>query len=246
MKTIVKKFLRLLCGLAIMSFGSAMALVADLGMEPWDVLNDGMAKFLRQFIDIKLSNGADLVTFGRANITIGLVILLIDILLREKVGIGTFINILLCGHIVDFCTGDKFPGFALLPDFRGLPMTESFLPRLALCVFSILPAVFGMYFYMSARLGSGPRDGLMCALTRRSKKLPVGAIRLMLEGGALVIGWLLGGTVGLGTIILVCLSGPATQLIFHLAKFEVKNLRHETIPETLESFRQAAKSGKSV
>lgn len=239
MKDILKKFGRLLLGLAIMSFGSAMALVADLGMEPWDVLNDGMAKFLRQFIDIKLSNGADLVTFGRANITIGIIILIIDILLKEKVGFGTFINILVCGHIVDLCTGDKFPGFALLPDYRGLPMTVSFVPRLLLCLFSLLPAVFGMYVYMSARLGSGPRDGLMCAITRRSKKLSVGAIRVILEGGALLVGWLLGGTVGVGTIILVCLSGPTTQLIFKLAKFDVKTLRHETMPETVMAFKKA-------
>ena len=158
MKTIIKRFVRLLIGLCVMSFGSAMALVADLGMEPWDVLNDGMAKFLQGTFDIRLSNGADLFTFGRANIMIGLTILLIDVLFREKVGFGTFINILLCGNVVDFCTGDMIPGFALLPDFRGLPMTESFLPRLALCVLSLIPAAYGMYIYMSARLGSGPRD----------------------------------------------------------------------------------------
>lgn len=174
MNTTVKKFIRLILGLAVMSFGSAMALVADLGMEPWDVLNDGMAKFLQGHIGITLSNGADLITFGRANITIGLIILLIDVLCGEKVGFGTFINILLCGNIVDLCTGDLIPGFALLPDYRGLAMSVSFLPRLVLCVLSLIPAALGMYIYMSARLGSGPRDGLMCVLTRKLKSWPVG------------------------------------------------------------------------
>ena len=75
MKPIMKRFVRLFIGLCIMSFGSAMALVADLGMEPWDVLNDGMAKFLQGIFDIQLANGADLITFGRANITIGFTIL---------------------------------------------------------------------------------------------------------------------------------------------------------------------------
>ena len=60
MKSIIKRFVRLFIGLCIMSFGSAMALVADLGMEPWDVLNDGMAKFLQGIFDIQLANGADL------------------------------------------------------------------------------------------------------------------------------------------------------------------------------------------
>ena len=239
MKTIIKRFVRLLIGLCVMSFGSAMALVADLGMEPWDVLNDGMAKFLQGTFDIRLSNGADQFTFGRANIMIGMTILLIDVLFREKVGFGTFINILLCGNVVDFCTGDMIPGFALLPDFRGLPMTESFLPRLALCVLSLIPAAYGMYIYMSARLGSGPRDGLMCVVKRRAARIPVGGVRVILEGCALTLGWLLGGAVGLGTIILVCLSGPVMQVIFKLHKFDVRELRNETIPETISAVRGA-------
>ena len=239
MKQTGKKFLRLLIGLAVMSFGSAMALVADLGMEPWDVLNDGMARFLQSHIGITLSNGADLITFGRANIAIGLTILLIDVLCGEKVGFGTFINILICGNIVDLCTGDLIPGFALLPDYRGLAMRVDLVPRLILCVLSLIPAALGMYIYMSARLGSGPRDGLMCGLTRKLHKWPVGGIRVMLEGCALLLGWALGGTVGIGTIILVCLSGPVMQLIFKLAKFNVRELRHETVPETISALRGA-------
>lgn len=237
MKSTVKKFIRLLCGLAVMSFGSAMALVADLGMEPWDVLNDGMARFLQGMLGITLSNGADLITFGRANIAIGLTILLIDVLCGERVGFGTFINILICGNIVDLCTGDLIPGFALLPDYRGMAWSVSLLPRLILCVLSLLPAALGMYIYMSARLGSGPRDGLMCVLTRKLHKWPVGGIRVLLEGCALTLGWVLGGTVGVGTIILVCLSGPVMQLIFKLAKFDVRQLKHETIAETIASIR---------
>ncbi len=239
MGSIIKRFARLLAGLCIMSFGSAMALVADLGMEPWDVLNDGMARFLQGIFNIQLSNGADLITFGRANIAIGLTILLIDVLFREKVGFGTFINILLCGNVVDLCTGDLIPGFALLPDYRGLPLSESFLPRLILCVLSLLPAAYGMYVYMSARLGSGPRDGLMCVVKRRATRIPVGGVRVILEGCALLLGWFLGGTVGLGTIILVCLSGPVMQVIFRLHKFDVQELRNETIPETISAVRRA-------
>lgn len=239
MKPIIKRFVRLFIGLCIMSFGSAMALVADLGMEPWDVLNDGMAKFLQGIFDIQLANGADLITFGRANITIGLTILVIDVLCKEKIGFGTFVNILLCGNVVDFCTGDMIPGFALLPDFRGLPMAESFVLRLILCVLSLIPAAYGMYIYMSAKLGSGPRDGLMCVLKRRAVKMPVGLVRVLLEGCALTIGWLLGGTVGLGTIILVLLSGPVMQVIFKLNKFDVQELRNETIPETIAAVKKA-------
>ena len=239
MKEIIKQFGTLILGLAIMSFGSAMGLVADLGLGPWDVLNDGTAKFFQGMFNIKLANGADLITFGRANITIGLTILVIDVLCKEKIGFGTFVNILLCGNVVDFCTGDMIPGFALLPDFRGLPMAESFVLRLVLCVLSLIPAAYGMYIYMSAKLGSGPRDGLMCVVKRRATKIPVGGVRVILEGCALVLGWFLGGTVGLGTIILVLLSGPVMQIIFKLHKFDVQELRNETIPETIAAVRKA-------
>ena len=236
MKAIVKKFIRLVIGLAIMSFGSAMALQANMGMEPWDVLNHGVSVFLK---DVTIS-GVQVFTFGRANITIGFTILFIDLLFKEKVGFGTFINILICGNIIDLVTGALIPGFALLPDYTACAtMAEHFVPRLLLCVFSVVPAAYGMYVYMSAKLGSGPRDGLMCVVTRRLPKVPVGAIRVVLEGLALIIGWLLGGTVGVGTIILVCSSGPVMQLIFKLAKFDVKELRNETIPETLAAIRAA-------
>ena len=236
MKAIVKKFIRLVIGLAIMSFGSAMALQANMGMEPWDVLNHGVSVFLK---DVTIG-GVQVFTFGRANITIGFSILFIDLLFKEKVGFGTFINILICGNIIDLVTGALIPGFALLPDYTACAtMTEHLVPRLLLCVFSVVPAAYGMYVYMSAKLGSGPRDGLMCVVTRRLPKVPVGAIRVVLEGMALIIGWLLGGTVGVGTIILVCSSGPVMQLIFKLAKFDVKELRNETIPETLAAIRAA-------
>lgn len=236
MKAIIRRFLRLLVGLAIMSFGSAMALQANLGMEPWDVLSHGVSVALQ---DITLG-GMPVFTFGRANIAIGILILLIDVLFREKVGFGTFINILICGNIIDLVTGALIPGFSLLPDYTTCAvLTEHLIPRLLLCVGSLLPAAYGMYFYMSARLGSGPRDGLMCVVTRRCSKLPVGAIRVMLEGLALVSGWLLGGTVGVGTIILVTLSGPVMQLIFKLTKFDVKALKNETIPETVAAIRKA-------
>lgn len=236
MKAIVKKFIRLLVGLAIMSFGSAMALQANLGMEPWDVLNHGVSVFLQ---DITVG-GVQVFTFGRANITIGFIILFIDLFYKEKVGFGTFINILICGNIIDLVTGALIPGFALLPDYTACAsMTEHFLPRLLLCAFSVFPAAYGMYVYMSAKLGSGPRDGLMCVVTRRLPKVPVGGIRVLLEGLALILGWALGGTVGVGTIILVCASGPVMQMIFKLAKFDVKELRNETIPETLAAIRVA-------
>ena len=79
----------------------------------------------------------------------------------------------------------------------------------------------------------------MCVVKRRAARVPVGGVRVILEGCALTLGWLLGGAVGLGTIILVCLSGPVMQVIFKLHKFDVRELRNETIPETISAVRGA-------
>lgn len=215
MKPIVLRFVRLLAGLFIMSVGITMAYQSGLGLSPWDVLNDGVSMVLP-------------ITFGQASIIIGLVILVVDVLLKERVGFGTFINILIVGAIVDLIVWTN-----LIPSYRAIEGLGQITPRVVLCILSLIPSSFGMYFYMSARLGSGPRDGLMCALTRRGGKLSVGAIRVVLEGLALVLGWLLGGRVGIGTVVLVFCSGPGMQLIFKLCKFDIKDLHNETIPETV-------------
>jgi len=164
LKPIVLRFLRLLTGLFIMSVGITMAYQSGLGLSPWDVLNDGASVIFP-------------VTFGQASIGLGLLILLVDVLLKERIGFGTFINILLVGTIVDLIVW-----LGLIPSYRGLEDLSMLAPRLLLCVGSLIPSSIGVYLYMSARLGAGPRDSLMCALTRRGKKIPVGTVRIILEG----------------------------------------------------------------
>jgi len=219
MKNLAARLVRLVSGLAIISFGIAMAYVSNLGLAPWNVLNDGFSKTFP-------------VTFGMASILIGFVILFVDILFKERIGFGTFINILLVGSIFDLIIASE-----ILPSYLGSVGFDNLVPRLILCLLSFIPASFGLYLYMSAALGAGPRDTLMCAVT---KKLPlsVGLARMILEGSALLAGWLMGGTVGIGTIILVLGNGPIMQLVFHLFKFDVKTLQNETIPETLAAFKK--------
>lgn len=221
MKPVVLRFVRLLAGLFIMSIGISMAYQSGLGLSPWDVLNDGASSILP-------------ITFGQASIIIGFVILLVDVLMKERIGFGSFINILLVGMIVDFIVWTN-----VIPSYRGVEDLSQLVPRLALCVLSLIPSSFGMYFYMSARLGSGPRDSLMCAVTRRSKKTPVGVIRVILEGVALIGGFIMGGRIGIGTIILVLGSGPVMQLTFKLCKFDIKNLHNDTFSDTIAAIRAA-------
>ncbi len=219
MKNIILRFVKLMVGLTIMAVGIAFAYESNLGLSPWDVLSDGVAKNLP-------------LTFGQAGIALGFVILIFDIVLKERLGFGTFLNILTVGTIVDIVVAME-----IIPSYRHLADLSSFAPRLALCLASLIPMAFGMYFYMSAALGAGPRDSLMCAITKRSP-LPVGANRILIEGVALVCGMLLGGKVGIGTVILVLLSGPVMQILFKIFKFDVKVLKSQTIPETIAQIKK--------
>lgn len=228
MKAMVKRFIKLIVGLAVLAFGIAMSYSANLGMAPWDVLNDGFSKVLP-------------ISFGAASIILGLVILVFDLLLKERVGFGTFLNILLIGSIFDLIVAA-----GVLPSYLScISYEEQLAPRLVMCILSLIPTSLGLYLYMSAAFGAGPRDSLMCAVTKRLP-IPVGAVRMVIEGCALLAGWLMGGTVGIGTIILVLGNGPVMQLVFRIFRFDVKTLHNETIPETLRSLKKLCKKGNDL
>ena len=237
MKKYIARFLLLILGLAIMSFGSALSDAAGLGMAPWDVLNDGFSNLMDKAFHYFIADGAladslsaRFATIGRASIFLGLIILVADVVMHEKVGFGTIINILIVGLIWDAC-------MRILPDYSALPMSENFIIRLLMCAFSTIPGSFGMYLYIHSALGAGPRDTLMVAVTKRAKKLSVGMIRVIIEGSALVCGILLGGKVGLGTVILVLADGPVMELIFRLLHFDVKTVKNENIAETIKNLK---------
>ena len=220
MKSLIKTFVRLLLGLVIMAFACVLAFNAGLGLSPWDVLHHGLS----QVLPIKM---------GQASIAVGFVVLIFDILLKEKLGFGTFINIVLVGM-----TYDIIRELGFVPSFETAQGMEHIFPRVLMCVAAMLIMAFSMYLYMGAELGSGPRDSLMCALTKKTR-LPVGGIRLMLEGLAFVAGYFLGGKIGVGSVVLVIGSGPIMQLVFKAFKFDVTQLNNRTISDTISDFKKA-------
>jgi len=217
LKDLAKRLYRLIPGFLIFAFGIFLNGVSGLGYAPWDVLNDGLSRTFS-------------ITFGQASIVVGIAVVLLDLLLRERLGFGTFLNILLIGAFIDM--------FNWLNDtFRLLERSPGLEKGLVLCVLSVVVNALASYLYMSAQLGAGPRDSLMVALTRR-KKLPVGACRIVIEATVLAIGWLMGGVVGIGTLILVLGNGAAIQLVFRLFRFDVSKLRNESLSETCRRFQK--------
>ena len=175
---------RLLVGLVLFGVGIASMVRADLGLSPWDVLHQGVA-------------GRTALSIGTVSILTSVAVLLLWIPLRERPGLGTVLNAVLIGLVVDLTLW-------LVPPVAAMP------PRLALLAAGPVLVGIGSGFYIGAGLGPGPRDGLMTGLARRG--LPVGPVRAGIEATVLVLGWVLGGTVGVGTVVFTLSIGPLVQL----------------------------------
>lgn len=175
---------RLLSGLTLCGVGIAMLIRADLGLGPWDVLHQGLS----------LTTG---ISIGLASILVGFLVLLLWFPLRERPGIGTITNIVMIGLVID----------ATL----AVTNTPSALwMRWALLALSTPMFAVGVGLYIGAGVGSGPRDGVMTGLNRLG--VPIAVARSVLEIGALWIGYVLGGTVGVGTLYFALAAGPMMQL----------------------------------
>ena len=192
---------RLLIGLFLYGFALAMMIRATLGVAPWDVLSQGSS----------LQAG---VPFGVMTNLIGGLVLLLWIPLRQKPGIGTVLNVLLVGPSAEV-------GLAVL----GEP--EALWARILLFSGGLLLLAAASGLYIGARLGPGPRDGLMTGL-HQSLGLPIWFVRTAIEGTVLVLGWLLGGTVGLGIVAFALLIGPLINLTLPI--FRVPERRNTPIP----------------
>ena len=174
------RLLRCFVGLVMLGVGLGLTVAADLGLSPWDVLHQG------------LSDRLD-ITIGTASIGVGVVVLLGWIPLRERPGIGTVLNVFVIGATMDLTL--------LVLDTPG-----QLWQRLVLLALGVWLWGPGSGLYLGVGLGPGPRDGLMTGLARRG--LRVGPVRAGIELSALALGWLLGGTVGIGTIAFAVGVGP--------------------------------------
>jgi uncharacterized protein len=141
---------------------------------------------------------------------------------RERFGLGTILNAVLIGFGVD-----------VLQYYHAVPLIENYWLGIIVMFLGQFSISLGTYFYISAGLGSGPRDSLMIGLKRRLPKVPIGMIRGLIEGSVLLAGWLLGAKVGLGTIIAAFGISTILQLTFNWLHFDAKSVQHEGIWQTL-------------
>jgi len=209
-KKLVVRLVYLLVGIFVFSLGITQMIQANIGYAAWDVLNDGVAKTAG-------------VSIGYASIGVGVALMVVVILFREKIGLGSILNMVLVGVFID-----------LIRSFRIIPTAKGYMTGLPLLFSGMVTLAFASYLYINSGFGAGPRDSVMIIIMRKTKQ-PVGVCRSSLELTAIAIGWLLGGQVGVGTLITSFGMGMTMQLVFRAMKFDPTTIRHETLAETWRS-----------
>ena len=192
----VKTFILLCFGLGLFGFGESLLIHSTIGVSPWTVLAEG--------ISIKLNWSVGFATF-----IVSVFVLCSWIFLRQKPGIGTLLNIVIIAGMIDISL--------FLFDFSS----NSYLLNVLTVVLGVLFVGMGSGVYLIANLGPGPRDGLMTGLQRLTN-FPIAWVRTSIEISVVIIGWILGGTVGLGTLLFAFGIGPAVAFGLYIVNLVSK------------------------
>lgn len=180
----------LLIGLVLFGISSGLMIVSGLGNMPWDVLHQGISRHLP-------------VTTGQAVIGTSVLVLLLWIPLRQRIGLGTVLNAVIVGPVIDVTTS-------------AVAAPPALWARVGLVVLALLLNGFATVLYISPGLGPGPRDGLMTGLVQRTGR-PVALIRSGIEVAVMAVGWALGGRLFIATLVYAFGMGPVTRLFLGLA-----------------------------
>ena len=208
MKDFLARLVSLTIGLFLFALGIVVTIKASVGYAPWDVFHVGIANTFG-------------LSIGQVSIIVGLIIGIIVVLFREKIGLGTISNIICIGLIIDVM---------LYIDIISTP--DNLILGILMLIIGLFIISLGTYFYIKSAFGAGPRDSLMVVLTRKTK-IPVGICRSILELSVTIVGWFLGGMVGIGTIIFVIGIGFCIQITFKVFRFDITSVKHESVYDTL-------------
>jgi len=191
LKPKISTFFFLCLGLSLFGLGEGLLIVSFTGASPWSVLAQGIS------LNIDLS-------VGTITLFISIGVLFLWVPLNQKPGIGTILNALIIAVMIDVC-------------IKFVPTPENYIFQLLLAIIAVFTVGFGGGIYLVANLGTGPRDGLMVGLQKKTN-LPIAFVRGFLEITVVSIGWYLGGTVGVGTLLFAFGIGPAVAFGLFLTK----------------------------
>lgn len=208
MKEKLLNFTRLILGFALCSSSTVFMLNSNLGLSPWDVFHQGLS----------ILTG---ITIGQASILIGILFVALGMVLGQKLGLGTILNMILVGQFID-----------VIMYIDVIPKASNVFMGFIMMVIGMLIMGLGCYFYMGCGLGCGPRDGVMVALSIKLNK-PIKYVRSSMEIIVLIMGYFLGGKVGIGTFISALFLGYSLQFVFKIKNFNPEEVRHKSVIESL-------------
>jgi len=200
--TLIKKSLLCSLGLAIFALGNYMTIKANIGQSPWNAFTLGLTNYIP-------------LTYGQMSIVVSVIVVLTDLLLKEHIGVGTILD----GILVGLCY-DVYDSMNLMPEI------ENFALGMVILVIGLVILAYSQYIYMATGLGCGPRDALMVGIGKRLRKLPIGGVSITISIVVALLGFLMGGSIGLGTIIFMFCSGIIMQAVFKVIRFEPRDVKH--------------------
>jgi len=189
LKPKISTFFFLCFGLTLFGLGEGLLIVSFTGASPWSVLAQGIS------LNINL-------TIGTITLFISAAVLVLWIPLNQKLGMGTILNAIIISIMIDLC-------------INFVPTPQHYISQIVLAIVAVLTVGLGGGIYLVANLGPGPRDGLMIGLQKKTN-LPIAAVRAFIEISVVSVGWYLGGTVGVGTLLFAFGIGPAVALGLYL------------------------------
>ena len=207
---LILKLLRVLLGVFLYAFGVVVTMNAQIGFAPWEVFHAGLGNVFN-------------IQIGTASSAVGLVLLIITAVFKERVGLGSLLNIISIGVFLNMILNS-----GVIPTAETLPIA------LLQMTLGLAIIAFGTYLYISAGLGAGPRDSFMVLINRKSG-IKVGVVRSLIEVTVTLLGVLMGGLFGWGTIFAAVVVGVALQTVFRIFKFDPREIEHEDLKTTLTS-----------
>ena len=208
---IVLQWLRIVLGLLVFAFGVHLTIYANIGLAPWDCLGMGIARHTP-------------LNYGLSMTVMALIILCIDLMLKERIGFGTIIDAVLTGNFVQ-----------MFNDLNPLEENQSTWLGILIMLCGFVFMALGMWIYMKGEQCCGPRDSLLVGLGKRLPKMPIGIVEVLLWAAVLLAGWLLGGPVGIGTLISTFGAGLVMQVVYNMLKFEPRKVVHRDVIQTIRT-----------
>lgn len=204
-KKIIREWMIIALGLCVFAFGVHLTIFANIGLAPWDCLGMGIAKHTP-------------LNYGLAMTSIAVLILMIDIGLKERIGYGTIIDAFLTGNLVQ-----------MFNDLDPFPLNTNIWLGIIYMLIGFVFMALGMRIYMGSQQCCGPRDSLLVGIGKRLPHIPIGYVEILLWAVVLIAGFLLGGPVGIGTVISTLGAGAVMQLVYDIIHFEPRDLHHRDV-----------------